>query len=375
VDRLEELEHRERRRRALRVGDPHVTAPVLDRPSPAQLRRLVTGQLVSAAHGRHWAAELGYLLAYNLPPVCSVDLPEQLAGYVAVVARVGYVRTPGCDVVRVLIGLRERPPGATMRVNVAAAGAVALEPTRLDGSATLTCPPQLLQSYETHEALFDVTALTPGTPVDFVVTATDVNDSRGICELHVIEVPQAATDPVAAPSTEVGVDAAWPHYANPLVDGAIPGPRGTRRLVAQLDRARTEVRPHFQLVTYEDDTNAWFVQGTTFASPFATVVGVADVPRFGGRAWRLKTGLPAKATLRCRYKTTGGSAATLRVRLNGVNTDIALPNSATFTALTAAITLPNGGTNQEFTAEFEAKSAGAVDRVRISQLLIYGTET
>ncbi len=332
---------------------------------------------VSEAVVDRWNNELAYLHSKQVQPIYS--------GYIVSVPlasgsmRCVYNRSPGVSVIRVDIELARGAgtgSGVTVGVTSSAGTITIIGDGSLNGTRSLDAGYLMVRSPQTFSSYFLVTGITVGTPVELIITWTDITKSNGLAYLNVVECPLADTSPVIDPTTEMGLDWSWSAAGNPIVNGTSTTPNGIIRVVSQLDGARSAIHRHWQLATPEDDTTAWPVSSAVSASvPFGT--NNSDLT-IRGRAPLLYTGTSHVCEARVRYRCSAantGHVTFVVTPIGGaaVNTTIAIPNSGAWTSVTGAILLPTSGTGQEFTIAFKADTTS--DFLLLDLLAVTGNES
>jgi hypothetical protein len=358
------------------------------RPEPAQLSRLAVGRQVSAHHGRHWNHELTFLLAHNVHPVVNNVFGGDGG---ARTVKVAYNRAPGVQVLLVEYELAQGIDASIAALStftvtassgtVAEVGGAGL----LDGTTQAQPDSNTRHDRTVFQSFLDVTGLTVGTTVDLIFTYADASSDpvgAGLYRLSVFEVPLADVAPESASTTEVGLEGPWSDPRRAIVDGSTTTDEGFVRLVAMLDKARSQIRRYWQWITTEGTGagEAWRVIATSAATfPFG---GSGAARTFQSKARHLYSSggtlQPETTQVRIRYNNSG-IGCTLRCVVTpvggaAVNTDVSLPNSAgAWAAVTAALSLPTSGTNQEFTISFQAWNS-ASGTTYVSQIAIYSNE-
>lgn len=370
-----------------------MSTPVPDHPEAAQLRRFGVGRPVSTAHGRRWAQELAYLLAYNVPSVYSGVVTGDDTGIGAHGTHLAYRRSPGVRVLYVGVELANGPPGSyttgyvqgvptgnvDVFVNGSAFGGGALESGLGDISNPIQAPHFSVRNPPIYEAYLDVSALSTAAVQRLTFSWGTSSSHSGIYRLHVAEVPLLDVDPNGAPTTEPGISASWATPEGRLVDSTPDQGEGFERIYAQLDAARSQVRRHLQVVTPEVAGSAAY-----------TMMRPANATLVGNLAWRGTAGLTAqrKFFMRARrlYAATVGNAytvwlryqapagGTFRVLANGVATDLTLPTAATYGQFSGAVSIPCNGTDQDVELEFLAANASTTDPLLISTIALVENE-
>lgn len=359
---------------------------VPDRPPQTTIRGHTVAQPVSQRHGRGWVDTVHFLLGQALPPTLSLNLEPVIAA-----SPVDYVfahkRTPGARALMVLAELHE--PDADGR-------ACRLDLARLSGTTDYLPVGTIEGDMHGNRALFPQTGFysNPAKFVDFIdlsgwtvgalewvrVRWTDghsaypAGGTHGISRLHAFEVPRAT---IAEDSNDAGVDGGWPFVGNYLWDGdATLTLDGFKRLAAEIDRARTQLRAHHQILTPESIADSWAC-GSSVGVWAPVVFGPGTTQtRFVTRARRLwEASTPNQQKLVARYTTqhaTDGAelrvTATSRVTGTVIQSTLALPASLGFAASAeVAAPIPCDGDGQMVELTFDYKTTGAAN-LRLSCL-------
>lgn len=350
-------------------------APVFDRPPVTQVASHVVNRPVSARHGGGWQDTLHFLLGYNMPPIVSTTIEKQPSGTSADYV-FAYRRTPGARALAVMVQLHEVDDGVrecTVEASVLGATTAYLPSAspegNLRGSAKLAPPIGYWAAPKQFVDVIDVSALTVGTLYWVRVRWTDsvtLPGTKGISYLNVFEVPRAT---LADDTSDAGIDGGWPFAGNDLDDGTSSTLSGFERLTAEIDRARSQMRRHHQLVTIENTTDAWAL-GASVGTWAPVLFGRSSQPTFSMRARRLyASGTENVHQLVCRYTTQHASnGAQLRITATSRTTGtvrtatLTLPASTTFVASgTVAALIPCDGVDQEVAYSFEFQTSGAAN--------------
>jgi hypothetical protein len=350
-------------------------------PAAAELRRLAVGQPVSSAHGQRWASDLAHLLAHAVEPVFARSFPLITAGSNTV--RVPYARSPGVQLLYVAVELHPAAAGdaGTIALTLTGATLLAGSSSELDGAVSIRCETTRARFGVIHDGYLDVSGVTAGTIQDLAVAWTASVGSNGIYRLHVAEVPLLDVDPAGAPSTEVGVNGAWPAPQNRLCDsagGVTTVGHGFARVIAQLDKARAGMKRHWSIATIEHVSHALTRTGAGMGA--LTWQGGSYSPVFRLRARRLYTTATANAyTLRVRYwMSDGATTATFRAIINGANSDLALTNKngvGNAGALTMATTVPTSTVDQDVGITVEAEITAGAGILYVDMVALIEAET
>ncbi len=345
---------------------------VPESPSPDSLARYRVAQAVSASSGQRTADEIAFNAARCVRPVFSGHFPEQSTGTNDV--QIAYSRSPGCKVLLVEVELAATTTaGSDCTVSLLLSGATLVPGSQLDGTALLRAPPEGRRDQTRYVAYLDVTGVTVATIQDLRVRCVSSTGSPlGFWRIHVIEVPTADIDPAGAPTTEVGVNAAWPNPPNVLEAGSASGSLGFVRATAEIDKARSQVKRHCQLCCVELAGRAWTTTSLAWAAlTWTGMRTTAYDPDWFVRAKRLYTTTePNSVTFRARGWVDGaGQSGSVRILLGGVASGTLTFNTTTPTAASVAVNVPTNTASQIVKVEFEALVASAGNQLYLSQLV------
>jgi len=243
---------------------------------------------------------------------------------------------------------------AILSLSVPAGAGVLPFPDRLDGIEQVALPDPLLASRTAYSAAIHLgnAGDVADTIHDIVLTITNVSPEahRGIASLNLVEIPLATLRPE---SGEHGVLETIIDPREIIHDGSAD--RGTRAFLLAERSARTRVREHWQVSTYEDIADCWTRASSTFG---AINWGSSLEPR-----WRMRLravyGASAAFTLRVRYRSS--DSGDLRLQATPVGGapllySLALPSSSSaWTSAQTTVSLPTSGTEQQIDLEFEAR--------------------
>jgi hypothetical protein len=264
-----------------------MTVRVPQAPEYAALAPLRVGQPIAAGHGAHWSEELAFLLGGCLNTVVSQTFPARAVSGTATY-HVAYKRSAGAQLILCELEIPEidDPAGQCTVAVACTTGTVSLvDPSSdspLNGTRVMPGEDDVVLRHAIYRGLIKVTSLAVNTIHDLVFTVAIVSSTstvypRSLYRLHVVEVPPADADPVGAPSTEIGLDAAWPMTLNRLESGTTGTARGFVRLFGQLDAARAQVHHHWQLCCDETGLDATSVTFAGTSAGVATTAGVLTV--------------------------------------------------------------------------------------------------
>lgn len=335
--------------------------PVPALPPYAALQSLVVGASAGATRAMVVANATAFLRGRVTHPVAHLSNVVG-EGYFA------YKRRAGVESLRVLAELRQgvsTDSTGTIEVELApafgsgtlawhvGAGGVELN-GGMDGTVNLPAPSARLRDYQQFEGYLDVRGLPVGTVVVLKVTCVG-----GLHALYVDEVPLPVLDPVGAPTTEPGVDAAWTQAGNAIVDGSSGSPRGVGRLLAELTACRGGCPRHWQ--------TSWSLsRNSTSLGPLNSSVASSVDPVHRLRARRVReAGSPNVVTFGAVYRFDPTYSGLLLARLRFDATGLG-GGSSTYGEIPLLDTggawahhaqqaqLPTDGTNQELELTFAA---------------------
>lgn len=329
------------------------------RPQQSSISNALVNAPVSANVASRWSGELGFLHCKNVQPVVSQSIRAQVANGTI---RVVYNRSPGVDLIRVDVQPHLGTGAGSLLTIVVTSTPTALDIIsggQLDGIQQIEAGNGLVRNPVCVTSYFDVTAMTPGVAEELIITWADINKTVGVAYLHVVECPKYDTDPMTAPTTEMGLDGSWVTPGNEIFDGSGSTKNGILRIVDQLDRARYQVRRHMQISTAENTLTSWEVISA----------GSADVPfrmhnnaiTFRGRARNLYASGANLYTAYVRYQHSGANTGTVAFQVTPVGgalttTTCALANSGTWATASCALSIPTTGTDQEFGLSFKSST-------------------
>lgn len=325
----------------------------IERPAPWALQFQNTDEPVSGLHGRWHADQLAFLLAQCLPNIASIYPKRYAHASNDSVVKFPYYRSPGARAL--LVGCEVFGAG-NAEVTFAGGTLIDAGAPPLDGSEALQGFPPLAAISPVY-ATFDASSFS-GTPDTITCTRHPVastygSETSGFRRVFALEIPRALIDPVTNPTTDVSFNYSWPIPPGKLVDGTSSTSRGFTRLVAQLIKARTQVRHHRTLATLEDTTNAWQTNSTSFVPLIAT--GCEWYAR-ARRVYDAATNNPQ--ILYVRYQADKAWVLRIKTTVNGTPTN----NDFSFSSSVGAFTFNSGSTLNLSPAH---NTAGEEQRVKI----------
>ena len=344
-----------------------MSTPITTRPSPSLLERLRVGQPVSASHMRRWAQNLGHQRGYNVQQYGAFHyLPLTVLAAGTVVYPVLYNRRSGIESQRVVWAAHPDTDGALYQFSLTGG---------VGPGYDLTVPStrHIAATHHSHTLGLSTSGVSV---VSATFTATD--QCKGLRSLAICEIPRVDTDPTND-ATDPGLNESSIEPRNRIHTPTSPDTAdGLRRMIYELDRARTEYRGCRQIATSED---------RTLDTIQSTSVGYAPLD------WRAHTGdptfylLPRQLYLESdanacsfyiRYYWSGGGTAKVRANCTSLTTGttassvITLSTSGAWTVQSAALNVPVDGADGICAVTFDADSDATV--IDISNLAIFDTE-
>ncbi len=355
--------------------------PTPDKPTPALLRRLDVGQVVSADHGRRWGDEEAFGLAYDLECVADIDLPD--VGVTSpTTIKIPYRKSYAARALKITVEMWATAIAAesTVEIKHSEIGtSVWCGPSQFDGVALLGSEPLGYRLHGVNVAWFDLKSVTYGALFDVEILVTG---GVGISHVNLCEVPLADIDPVSEPNIEPSVNGAWPNVGNQLTDGGASDPYGFPRLMDEMELARTEVRRHISWAAPQDVGLCAVVTDVAFSA--TSILWRQDgnwsasyAPTFYMRARRLfDTATPNTYELVVWYMTTDAfQDGTIRIVVNGANTDNVLTASnGVWLLKTVAVTVPTSTTAQQVAFSYQAKIAGGGQTLYLAAISLIENE-
>lgn len=340
--------------------------------SLAQLRRLVVGAPVSSAHGLHWAAELAFQMG---APVHHVYSGHLAATTTASTVYVPYARSPGAQLIRVTAELHPTAADARVTATLSLTNGLTLPGDHFDGTNAHTAPLTSAVGRPELKGYMSVAAVTVGAIQDLAVTwAVSSGTPQGWYRICVTEVPLADLNPGYSPTTERGLNSAWPLPPNRLVDGSASTSHGFARLWAEMHTARTEMRRHWALATPELDATAW----TSTSAGGAELAWTGQTGSHNNR-WKLRarrlgsSSTTNNYTLKARYRVQGGGTGTIDVTIDGTTYSLTGLTSATYASAASAagaVTLATNNADQECTISKIEGSVSGGGTIYVSQVAL-----
>lgn len=350
-----------------------MATPVTTRPAPSLLERFRVGQPVSSSQVRRWVQELNFLRAYNVQQIGAHYYRENTL--LAAASRdypVLYNRRDGIRAIRVVANVHPDTDGNQFDLGLYINGAGS---TANIGSGLVL--PSTRHRIATHH--FDTATVSSSGVIVVAARMTATDNTKGLRSLALHEIPRSTVDPLQD-ATEPGANEASVEARNRMHTPTSPDTAdGLRRLLYELDRARSQLRRCAQIATSEDTaTDTIQATGTGYA-PLNWRAHAGD-PTFYIRPRRLYDETVSNScTFYCRYYWTGGGTAKVRANVTSLTTgttssaEITLSTITAWTVQNVALTLPVDGADQICLVTFDADADGTV--IDISNLAIFDTET
>lgn len=297
-----------------------MSIPVPARPPTDILARYQTGEPASAMHFRNAAQKINFLRAYAVQPYYSGCFPEPAAALTGpdfLLYNVLFIPTPGVTVFRVQIETHAHTLGNTFYISDTQIDGKTASP--LTGSSAVfsgettpvSSPMDRLR--KTHTAYFEIDSLDTTTAHTFTLWVNYANEFKGLSSLSVCEVPYGAIDPNGNPTTEPGLNEAWPDARNRIPEGSASVGYGTQRLIREATYARKRARLHWQIAAPEDDAKCFKQAAIGSFNPldYQECFGTTYDPSFYVRAKRRSSTSTNSYKLWLRYKWAGAAGIAL----------------------------------------------------------------
>ena len=345
--------------------------PVPGQPSTDLLERYQVGEPASSMHFRSMIQTINHLRAYVVQPYIGTSYqvpPSQFVSPATVKYPVLFIPTTGVLVARIQCTTHAYTQGnrwnfSAVTIDGAAATLITGSDAVFDGDDTNISSPNERQR-KSHIGYVSLSGLSTTAVHTLLLEFSNTDDTNGLAALSVHEVPYAMVDPAGNPSTEPGVNEAWPDARNRLYEGSGSNGAGTQRLINELLRVRAKSRHHWWIATPEDDTLT--IKKTGAGTGQLNYQGAFDTsrdPYFFMVPKRL-TSSGNTYKLHVRYKW-GGVAGAAFVRVSVDTSEDEYAN--TLTLVSAVLTLANtgGAYTVGSTATFQIPVDGPGHRVRI----------
>lgn len=294
--------------------------PVPQRPTPDILARYQANQPASAMHFRNQIQRTNFLRGYAVQPYFSGCYPEPSANFGPTETQLYnllFIPTPGVSLARVQI--ETHAFSSNKLFSISAVKIDGADATPITGSndvfsnnsAPVTASVERLR--KTHTMFLDISALDPDTIHTLTLWCYTPVESKGISSISFCECPYAMIDPNGNPTTEPGVNEAWPDARNRIFAGTASTGAGTQRLIEEVSLARTHARQHFQIATLEDDTRCFkrAASGSFGQLDYQDSFGTTYDPTFYMRAKRKSAVNTNAYKLYARYKWAGAAGTAL----------------------------------------------------------------
>jgi len=295
--------------------------PIPTRPPADLLARYRGGEPASAMHFRTLIQKTNWLRAHVVQPYFSGCFQEPAAAQVGpgqMIYNVLFIPTPGVQVIRVQFETHAHTLGNTFYVDDVLIDGVSTTPivesgvfSGSTGAVGVSAPADRLRS--THVAYFVVDTITSTSVHTLTLLVNFAAEFKGLSSLSVCEVPLPLVDPSGNPTTEPGVNEAWPDARNRIFAGTASTGAGTQRMIREATYARTRARQHWQIVAPEDDTKC-FKQAASvgFAQlDYQEAFGTTYDPTFYLRAKRRSAVNTNAYKVYIRYKWAGAAGTAL----------------------------------------------------------------
>ena len=293
--------------------------PIPTRPPADLLARYRAGEPASAMHFRTLIQKTNWLRAHVVQPYFSGCFHEPAAAEVGpgtMTYNVLFIPTPGVQVIRVQFETHAHTLGNTFYVDDVLIDGVSVTPIVSSPvfdtpGPPVSAPADRLRS--THVAYFLLDSLSSTTCYTLTLQVSFASEFKGLSSLSVCEVPLPLVDPNGNPSSEPGVNEAWPDARNRIFAGTASTGAGTQRLIREATYARTRARQHWQIVAPEDDTKC-FKQAASvgFAQlDYQEAFGTTYDPTFYLRAKRRSAVNTNSYRVYIRYKWAGTAGTAL----------------------------------------------------------------
>lgn len=354
-------------------------------PLSTELATHLVAEPVSAtAVGRVWASQEAFLLGYALPSIAAVRLPGLTAPTTtAYTVSLFWRPSPGCRLAALVVdpnlsswteqfGGRDVTDADKVTIAVTTPTGAGLVHTgvlgiagSLDGSTALNQQDPFEVSRSSYASFIHLGDA--GDVADDVheirVTVDDVSAAShsGLATITLVEVPLGTLQPE---NGEVGPLLPYADARNELHDGDSGAGTGVIEYLTGEQDARTKIRQHVQIATYEDTGVAWYRGSTTVgALNWAGGIGTGYSPKFRIRVrapMGTSAATPAAYTLLVRHNSN--EDWTLRVVRAVVGSGTSNHNEpiaasgGVWATHEGSITLRADGTDQEIDLEFQLSS-------------------
>lgn len=364
--------------------------PVPARAVSSELAAHLVRAPVGTSVGGIWASQLAFLLGRALEQAAMVTTALCSSTASARTVRLQWRPSLGCrlallrvdvgpDAETALTGGVYTPNGNRIVLSLTLPTGATREGPDFDGSTVLYQRATNLAARQRYECLIDLG--TVGTVSDAIhaigvtITGSGGDTHQGFEALSLVELPVASLRPE---SSEEGIAGNWPSPRNELHDGDGGQGQGFPTILLAEQSARTSVRLHWQVGTYEDTGEAWFTTSATHAAlDWKGGLGTTYDP-----VWRVRakstygTSAGCVCTMSVHYQST--DAGELRIAHTPVGgsltrTTLTLPSTAgAWGSTSVAVTLPATGTSQEVDLSFDAKIASGT--LYLSSIALIGNE-
>jgi len=349
--------------------------PVPARPTADQLLRYRSNQPASAMHFRTQIQNLNFLRGYVVEPYASVCYAEPAAEY-ALGSTINYpllfTNTPGVALARVQLEAMAHSTGNLWNISSTTIDGGAA--TWINGTSNVLqnidspCPATNERLRRSHFGYLSLSGLSTTSVHTALFTMNCTAAQKGLSSLSMTECPYAMIDPNGNPTTEPGVNEAWPDARNRIFAGTASTGAGTQRLIEEARLARIRHRRHWQIATHESSGYTWLraaAPGTFGALDWQGATGTAYDPVFFMRAARRSAVVGNYYKFHARYKW-GGAAGTALIRITCETSENNWSNIITTTTANVNLVNTGGGWTVGSSSAFYIPLDGAGQRVRLS---------
>ena len=330
-------------------------SPIPQSPTNVDLSRMAVGRAVSAAHTRRWCDDLNFLRGRVVACVGG-SVPSGVGDESgAVYIRIPYHHTPGIVALRVEVTLRAGANNQTGYITVTSSeGTTWILHNGLDGSRPLIAPSGF-RAFHTFSGVLDISGHSDVLEV-ITLKIDPISSAKIECSRFLVEeIALADTAVIDYPTSEPGINAAWPIApTGQLIEGDAAEADGYAKVLDELENARYRTRRHCQWAHIEYDPASPYlstsgIKCTTVAASWGSFTNIDGSLQLQAR--ELYSGTADKYTVWIRYLCSVGGKLRIGVTPVGgstTNTDVTLSASAVWaTATVSSIDIPATGTNAE----------------------------
>jgi len=326
-------------------------------------------------HFRTQIQNLNHLRGYVVEPYASVSYTEPAAEFAAA-STINYpilfINTPGIALARVQCETQAHTTGNLWNISSATIDGGAA--TWINGTSNALqnidtpCSATNERLRKSQAGYLSLSGLSTTSVHTALFTMTCTNAQQGLASLSMTECPYAAIDPSGNPTTEPGINEAWPDARNRIFAGSSSTGAGTQRLIEEARLARIRHRRHWQIATHESSGYTWL---RAAGSPgFGALnwqggTGTAYDPTFYMRAARRSAVVGNYYKFYARYKW-GGVAGSALIRITCETSENNWSNIITTTNAQVNLVNTAGGWTVGSSSAFYIPLDGAGQRVRLS---------